>query len=113
VPVPAFKTPNDTKEFTLNTALDYHDFDSAAPDTLSSVTDSEVDIERIPVHQARAAMRPQPSQKPGVSMMNACVDGNREAQAIRDIWRFNHPIKIVPPEEFERMTVRNQVIFHG
>jgi hypothetical protein len=58
-------------------------------------------------------MKPQPSQKPGESMMMAAAMGNKEAIAIRDSWRFSIPVRTVTREEFAAMATRNEVTFHG
>ncbi|WP_433963643.1 hypothetical protein [Tunturiibacter gelidiferens] len=70
-------------------------------------------VERIPMHQARAIMKPAPSLKPGPSMMDGCLIDEPESLAIRDAWRFAFPIRTVTREQFEEMTTRNTVVFNA
>jgi len=69
-------------------------------------------IERVPV-DARKALRSSASLRPGPAMMMAAAEGNQEAQAIRDSWRFNFPIRTVSPEELADICDRGRVTFHG
>jgi hypothetical protein len=80
---------------TLNdSALGYHDF-PATSETLSSLSDTDtVEIEHVPI-QARAALKSAASLRPGESMMIAAAQGNKEAQAVRDAWRFSIPVRTV------------------
>ena len=75
-------------------------------------TDGEIGIERVPI-QSRAALKAARSLRPGIAMMDGCLVGNPEALAIRDAWKFNHPVKTVSPEEFEQMVQKGTVEFNG
>jgi len=54
-----------------------------------------------------------PSLNPGPSVIEAAAEGQPEAVAIRDAWRFNHPIRTVPPEEFYEIAEKGYTTFHG
>lgn len=54
-----------------------------------------------------------PSLRPGLAMMQAAAEGNKEACAIRDAWKFSYPIRKVTSEQFEAMVNRNPVVFLG
>jgi len=72
----------------------------------------ELPIERVPI-QARQVMRAAKSLRPGPVMMNACLSGDPEAQAVRDSWRFSHPVRVVSPEEFKRISEQGETVFNG
>jgi hypothetical protein len=63
--------------------------------------------------QSRNGLKSAPSLRPGLQMMDGCVCGNPEALAIRNAWKFSHPVRIVSRDEFAAMVARNQVVFHG
>jgi hypothetical protein len=91
------------KKTTLNTAIARPRFD----DQLDEVIDKP---QRLP---ASAAMKTAASLKPGIAMMQAAVAGQPEAVAVRDAWRFNHPVRVVSREEFTKMVERNPVVYGG
>jgi hypothetical protein len=68
--------------------------------------DATIDTTELVPIAARTGMKAQPSQRPGPEMMWGCVVGNKEAQAVRDCWRFNHPVTVVSREKFAAMIER-------
>lgn len=75
--------------------------------------DKIVEIERVPRHIASATLKKDRSLKPGVAVMEAAAEGQPEACAIRDSWRFQFPVHTVTIERHQCMIERNQVTFHG
>jgi hypothetical protein len=71
--------------------------------------------ERVPRSVAADLIRRKsPSLRPDIHMMQAAVQGQPEACAIRDAWRFNHPVRIVTGEEFEQIVERSSwAVFNG
>ena len=53
------------------------------------------------------------SLRPGQTVMDGCVEGQRHALAIRDAWRPNHRVTIMQPGEFDALTERCLTDFHG
>lgn len=76
--------------------------------------DDNVDLERVPRAIAATLLRRKArSLKPDENLMIAAAEGNPEAVAIVEAWRFKHPVRTVSSEEFEAMTERGRVTFHG
>ena len=64
--------------------------------------------QRIPAH---LALKTAPSLKPGLAMMEAAAFGQPEACAIREAWKFKHPVKIMSRDEFALAVERGTVNF--
>jgi hypothetical protein len=85
-----------------------------APVEHEDLIDAVITTPEVFRETSRAALKPQPSQKPGPAMMDACIAGNEESIAIRNAWKFNHPITVVSRAEFEAMVERQgSVVFVG
>ena len=54
-----------------------------------------------------------PSLKPSASVIEMAARGNEEACAIRDAWRFCHPVRVVSREEYEALVEKGTMTFHG
>lgn len=83
-----------------------------SPVEYENLIDALVTIPELFRETSRAALKPQPSQRPGPSMMDGCIVGNTEAIAVRNSWQFSFPVRMVSRVEFEAMVERQgSVVF--
>ena len=71
------------------------------------------EIQRVPRHILSSALKAARSLRPGADVIEAAAAGNEEACVVRDAWRFNHPIRLVTPDEFECICERGRTTFEA
>ncbi len=72
----------------------------------------DLKVEKVP-KDVRNVLRAAPSLRPGPAMMNGCLCGDPEAEAIRDAWIFREKVRVVSPDEFNDICQRGETVFHG
>jgi hypothetical protein len=82
---------------------------------MTSKTTNQLTVDReelLPIGQ-RQCWRTSESLRPGLAMMEAAAQGNKEAIAIRNIWGFRHPVTLISKEAFDRLVQRSAMVFGG
>jgi hypothetical protein len=67
------------------------------------------DSERV----SQSSWKTAPSLKPGIEMMNGCVEHHPEAEAIRDSWAFRRKVIELPRDVYQSLVERSAMIFAG